>query len=100
MSGAAKPRYWRKAFDHDTIARPRGSVGIQESRCKGCGYCVEFCPRDVLALSDRFNLKGYHPPEVVIPDGCVACRLCELLCPEFAIGISEVNEREELRDVG
>ncbi|MGQ9796798.1 4Fe-4S binding protein [Desulfosoma sp.] len=34
-----------------------------EDRCKGCGYCIAFCPRDVLQESKRFNAKGYHPPK-------------------------------------
>lgn len=64
---------------------PRGIVRIIEERCKGCGYCIEFCPRDILAFSQRFNAKGYHPPRVAKPGECVNCRYCEIICPEFAI---------------
>ena len=63
----------------------RGLVFIEPERCKGCGFCIEFCPNDVLMLSDGFNLKGYHPPVVVNPDRCVNCGLCQMICPEFAI---------------
>ncbi len=63
----------------------RGGVYIDWDRCKGCGFCVEFCPPKVLALSDRFNAHGYHPPELVKPDGCTGCDLCGLYCPDFAI---------------
>ena len=58
---------------------------VRAERCKGCGYCVEFCPRHVLASSGSFNKKGYHPPQVDQPEECTACRLCQLMCPDFAI---------------
>ena len=85
-------RFWRTPFDADTIPRLHGTVHVLEERCKGCAYCVEFCPQHVLGLSDRYNLKGYHPPEVVAGEQCLACRLCELICPEFAIGVDETVE--------
>jgi 2-oxoglutarate ferredoxin oxidoreductase subunit delta len=84
-------QYWREPFDTREITRLRGDVSILEERCKGCAFCVEFCPTGVLALSERYNTKGYHPPDVVSPQMCTACHLCELLCPEFAIGIEELQ---------
>ena len=78
-------RYWRKPLDIDQVKVPHGRVVIIADRCKGCAFCVEYCPRGVLALSRSFNRKGYHPPEVVQAADCVDCRLCEMICPEFAI---------------
>jgi 2-oxoglutarate ferredoxin oxidoreductase subunit delta len=63
----------------------RGSVSIVVERCKACGFCVEFCPSKVLALSSEFNTKGYHPPEAVNPEKCSGCDLCGMYCPDFAI---------------
>ncbi len=63
----------------------RGLVFILPERCKGCGYCVEFCPTHVLELSEEFNQKGYHPPIVVDADACTGCALCGMYCPDFAI---------------
>ena len=78
-------RYWRKPLDLDQVKIPHGDVVIIDDRCKGCGFCVEYCPKDVLIMSERFNKKGYHPPEVVKHGECVNCNLCEMICPEFAI---------------
>lgn len=77
--------FWRVPLDAAEINFTRGVVHIIEERCKGCGYCIEYCPKDTLAFSARFNKKGYHPPEVLNPDGCVNCHYCEIICPEFAI---------------
>ena len=84
-------RYWRTPLDDDQVERTVGEIHILAERCKGCEYCVEYCPLDVLKLSPRFNMKGYHPPEVVKQDTCVACHLCEVICPEFAIFVHEKN---------
>lgn len=82
-------KFWRKPLDIDRQLVPRGEVHILREWCKGCGFCVEYCPEKVLAISHAYNKKGYHPPEVVDGKECVACRFCELLCPDFAIFITE-----------
>ncbi|HNQ23920.1 MAG TPA: 4Fe-4S dicluster domain-containing protein [Phycisphaerae bacterium] len=65
--------------------KPRGQVIIKPEQCKGCGYCVAFCPLGVLAMSGKFNPKGYHYPEVAEPGKCSGCDLCGMYCPDFAI---------------
>jgi len=92
-------KYWRAPLDVDEIQIVRGKVNIIKDRCKGCGYCIEFCPREVLEFSKEFNVKGYHPP-VVKSDGCLNCHYCELLCPEFAIFTVEVEEVEKKEQAG
>jgi 2-oxoglutarate ferredoxin oxidoreductase subunit delta len=72
----------------DEIGRRKkkmGQVMVIEDRCKGCGFCIANCPRQVLRVSSVFNKKGYHPPEVIDTTRCVNCHFCEILCPEFAI---------------
>ena len=65
--------------------KARGLVVIDIHRCKGCGFCVEFCPLGVLAMSARFNAGGHHYPEVVAAENCSGCDLCGMYCPDFAI---------------
>ncbi|MFC2031201.1 ferredoxin family protein [Chloroflexota bacterium] len=77
--------FWRQPLDRERIQIPRGIVHIIEERCKGCGFCVEFCPQEVLVMSKGTNSKGYHPPEVTDESHCIDCELCALLCPDFAI---------------
>jgi 2-oxoglutarate ferredoxin oxidoreductase subunit delta len=76
--GRARHTKWR-------VLMAKGSVAITVERCKGCGFCVEFCPTHVLALSSAFNSKGYHPPHVVAGEKCSGCDLCGMYCPDFAI---------------
>jgi 2-oxoglutarate ferredoxin oxidoreductase subunit delta len=78
-------KYWRTPLSVEKVKIPCGELHILKERCKGCAFCVEYCPTDVLELAREFNKKGYHPPHAKNADACVNCRLCELVCPDFAI---------------
>jgi len=82
-------KYWRKPLDIEQQEISHGRIHILRERCKGCSFCVEYCPRHVLEQSEEFNTKGYHPPRVKDEEACVNCGLCEMLCPEFAIYLNE-----------
>lgn len=55
------------------------------SLCKGCGYCIEFCPNRVFEMSEEMNEKGVKLPRIKEPDKCTLCGLCTRLCPDFAL---------------
>ncbi|QJB57499.1 4Fe-4S binding protein [Pseudodesulfovibrio sp. zrk46] len=63
--------------------RGKSSVTVYPDWCKGCGICVEFCPANVLELSE-------HGKAVVArEDDCIRCGFCELHCPDFAIIVKD-----------
>lgn len=65
---------------------------IIENRCKGCGLCVNMCPKNVLEISKDVNTKGYFPAYQARPEDCIFCAICCTMCPDVAIAISEIEE--------
>lgn len=64
---------------------PKGKLAIIKERCKGCGFCIEFCPKNVLEFSSESNAKGYRIPRPARADKCILCGFCSMYCPDFAI---------------
>jgi len=63
-------------------------VSFRTDSCKGCGLCVDACPKGLLQISkDKINKKGHHPAEIVKPDECVGCASCALMCPDCVIKV-------------
>ena len=69
------------------MATSKGEIAINEDFCKGCGYCIEFCPKDCLLLGDNFNSQGYRLPVFAKREDCTACTICGKMCPESAIEV-------------
>ena len=61
---------------------------IDIETCKGCGLCVNVCPKNVLELSGELNTKGYYPVFQARPKDCVFCATCCIMCPDVAITIT------------
>jgi 2-oxoglutarate ferredoxin oxidoreductase subunit delta len=68
----------------------KGHVDIDKTRCKGCAFCIEFCPKDCIRLSDELNLKGYFVAAFEEGDGCNGCGTCALMCPDVAIEVEKL----------
>ena len=85
--------FWRIPLNKGQLRNIRGEVHVITERCKECSFCVEFCPKDVLEMGKAFNKKGYMYTKVVSgkEKDCTACRMCENVCPEFAIFVQEVQ---------
>ena len=71
----------------------RGEIVIDESICKGCGYCAAFCSRGAVEVTgDRVTHKGYVLPEFTHPEKCNGCGICAWMCPRFAIEVYKYAE--------
>ncbi|MFT5875222.1 MAG: 2-oxoglutarate ferredoxin oxidoreductase subunit delta [Clostridium sp.] len=58
-------------------------ITLKKERCKGCGICVAFCPKNVLALDTLGKIF------VINEDACINCGQCELRCPDYAIYVEK-----------
>ncbi|WP_428568733.1 MAG: 4Fe-4S binding protein [Solidesulfovibrio sp. DCME] len=65
--------------------RGQNRVVVYPDWCKGCGICVAFCPKHVLATGPDGKAR------VVDEDACVNCGFCEPHCPDFAIVVAPRN---------
>ena len=65
----------------------KGKVEIRAESCKSCGYCVKFCPKNVLAIGEEVNSKGYLYVTTANPDDCIGCASCGVISPEAAIEV-------------
>ncbi|MFW9872683.1 MAG: 4Fe-4S binding protein [Candidatus Thorarchaeota archaeon] len=53
--------FWRTPLDVADIEISRGVVHILDDRCKGCGYCIEFCPKEILVFYvDKLHLQSHY----------------------------------------
>lgn len=68
----------------------KGWITIDDNFCTGCGYCVHFCPRDCIDITnDKLSPRGYPLAVFVNPDRCTACGVCNWMCPAWAIEVYE-----------
>jgi 2-oxoglutarate ferredoxin oxidoreductase subunit delta len=66
----------------------RGTIVIDETRCKGGALCVAVCPKGMIALGNHFTVQGYYPAALLDPGGvCTGCLLCATICPDAAITV-------------
>jgi len=48
-------------------------------RCKRCGICSHFCPKEAIVVRDDGT------PFLARPEDCNSCGLCEEMCPDWAV---------------
>lgn len=60
--------------------------------CKSCGYCIKFCPKQILNMGSERNKRGFFYPSITDSDKCLSCAICASVCPE---GTIELNGEDE-----
>lgn len=68
----------------------RGIFYLFPALCKGCGLCLEKCPVDTIGWTNKPGFLGTLTPAPGFGDPCIACRLCEFVCPDCAIRIDKI----------
>jgi len=63
---------------------------INRDWCKGCGICIAMCPKNVLELDHKEKAVAARLED------CIACQLCEQICPDLAIEV--IIEESETKD--
>ena len=63
---------------------------INRDWCKGCGICIAMCPKNVLKLDRKDKAVAARLED------CIACQLCEQICPDLAIEV--IIEESETKD--
>ncbi|MCR5203756.1 MAG: 2-dehydropantoate 2-reductase [Lachnospiraceae bacterium] len=79
--------YDKQYKDKTAKSGPSFKVKIAEKFCKGCGYCIKYCPKKVLSAEDGLNAKGYVKVKVANVQDCIGCLSCSTVCPEAAISV-------------
>ncbi|HEY3346759.1 MAG TPA: 4Fe-4S binding protein [Nitrospirota bacterium] len=61
---------------------------LDRERCKGCYLCTTMCPKGIIVKAEGFNGFGFYTVEIQ-GEGCVACGMCALVCPDVAITMED-----------
>jgi pyruvate/2-oxoacid:ferredoxin oxidoreductase alpha subunit/NAD-dependent dihydropyrimidine dehydrogenase PreA subunit len=71
------------------MAQERPAVLVTEALCKGCGRCIEACPRHAISLGTVINQTSGLIPIQIDAETCNHCGLCISACPEpYGLGRS------------
>jgi len=74
--------------------KSKGEIRINRDRCKGCGFCIEFCPKKLIIRGTDFNAGGYFAA-LFLGGDCTGCTLCAVICPDVAIEVWREGSRDD-----
>lgn len=66
------------------------TVTVNADVCKGCGLCIDACPKHIMEIDKSvLNRKGYHPAHCSDMSACIGCAFCATMCPDVAITVEK-----------
>ena len=61
---------------------PRPVPALMPEYCKGCGRCIDACPKHLIEVDDHVTPESGMVAVHIHEEGCNGCNLCILACPE------------------
>jgi Pyruvate/2-oxoacid:ferredoxin oxidoreductase delta subunit len=75
----------------NSVAPSRFQAEIDRDQCSGCEVCLDRCFFGAIEMQDDVA-------EVTQAGMCVGCGLCQVVCPDDAIGLNEVRPLDYIPD--
>ena len=86
----------KKQLEPLTTPMEKANFHIFPDFCKGCGLCKEKCPNDVLIWSEKLGVYGTPIVKPKDEESCIACLICEMVCPDAAIYIEKKRGKKAM----
>jgi 2-oxoglutarate ferredoxin oxidoreductase subunit delta len=83
-----------QTFHERTIEGNKGFWTIFPGLCKGCGLCIQKCPKKCMSWSDVLGIYG-TPSVQINNEECIACGTCQMFCPDCAIAVERKKKEEK-----
>ena len=83
-----------RIFQGQTIETKKGSWTVFPELCKGCGLCIEKCPKKCMSWSNVLGVYG-TPSVEIDQEECTTCGICENFCPDCAISVARKATNKE-----
>ncbi|MBI4822305.1 MAG: 4Fe-4S binding protein [Deltaproteobacteria bacterium] len=81
------------------MSKVHAEVILSEELCKGCGRCIEACPKHAIHPGTEINQSSGLIPISIDADLCNHCGLCVTACPEPYGLVREEYELDHPKDL-
>ena len=79
----------KNVTEHNRRTSHMAKWTVSAENCKGCGLCVDACPKKILFIDPQeINHKGHSPVKIAEEARCTGCGFCSTMCPDCVIEIS------------
>lgn len=74
------------------MSKIKGAIVVDTGRCKGCSLCGGLSSACHRIGREKVNVHGYRYVEAAVPDACVGCTSCAIVCPDGCITVYRKKE--------